>query len=281
MNYTVAIPGFEAEETVARVVHAALSLRPPADEIMVVDDCSGDATGGKAREAGARVIRHSERLGLAGARNTALAEVRTPFILWFDSDFVPGVGVAAALLESFDDDAVAGAGGRANEITYDGKADLWRRVHAAQDHGKRNKSTAWMIMGLCAMHRVDVLRGVGGFDERFRSCGEDVEMSLRLRRCGYRLAYRPDAVGDHLRHDTEETLIARMEDYVYFTSLALMMHGKRPRRHFAPILLKQMLVHPMVDILRFRFSLLSLDLKANKARWQALKRARNIDIDEF
>jgi GT2 family glycosyltransferase len=281
MNYTVAIPGFEAEETVARVVQAALSLRPPADEIMVVDDSSGDATGERAREAGARVIRHSERLGLAGARNTALAEVRTPFVLWLDSDFVPGAKVASALLDSFDDEAVAGAGGRANEITFGGKADHWRKAHASQDHGKRHKRSAWMIMGLCSMHRVDVLRGVGGFDERFTSCGEDVEMSLRLRRFGYRLVYRPDAVGDHLRHDTEETLLARMEDYVYFTSLALMLHGKRPRRHFAPILLKQMLVHPIIDLLLFRFSLLSLDFEANKARWRALKHARSADIDEF
>jgi GT2 family glycosyltransferase len=281
MNYTTAIPGFEAEETIVRVVDATLSLRPPADEVVVVDDCSQDATGERAREAGARVIRHSERLGLAGARNTALAEVRTPFVLWIDSDFVPGDGVAAALLDAFDDDAVAGAGGRAIEATFGGNADVWRRVHASQDHGKRHNHTAWMIMGLCAMHRVDVLRGVGGFDERFRSCGEDVEMSLRLRRFGYRLVYRPDAVGDHLRHDTEETLIARMEDYVYYTSLALILHGRRPRRHFAPILVKQMVMHPFMDLLRFRWSLLPLDSKANRARWQALKRARNVNIDEF
>jgi GT2 family glycosyltransferase len=281
MSYTVAIPAFEAAETIERVVRAALSLHPSANEVIAVDDCSTDDTGKNAGEAGARVVRHTKRLGLAGARNTALAEVKTPFILWFDSDFVPEAGVAAALLDSFDDEAVAGVGGRAKEGTFGGEADVWRRVHASQDHGDRQKHAAWMIMGLCAMHRVDVLRGVGGFDERFRSCGEDVEMSLRLRRFGYRLVYRPDAVGEHLRHDSEESLLSRMDDYVYYTSLALMLHGKRPRRYFAPILLKQMILHPVGDILRFRWGLLPLDFKANRARWQALQRARSVTIDDF
>jgi GT2 family glycosyltransferase len=135
-----------------------------------------------------------------------------------------------------------------------------------------------MVMGLCAVHRVEVLRGVGGFDERFISCGEDVEMSVRLRKFGYRLAYRPDAYGDHLRHDTDESLIRRMAGYVTCTSHALMLHGKRPRRYFAPILVKQAILHPLRDVIRGRFDLLTLDFAINRARWKALMALKPEDV---
>ena len=275
MNYTVVIPAYNAESTLNRVVRAAAELNPQPEDILVVDDCSDDSTGVIAAAEGAKVIRHQERRGLAGARNTGLAAVSTPLVLWFDSDFVPGPGVSRALIQGFTDDGVAGVGGRASEAVLDGSADLWRKTHASQDHGVNIKPSAWMIMGLCAMHRVEVLRGVGGFDERFKSCGEDVEMSLRLRRYGYRLVYQPKAVGDHLRHDTEEDLIARMKEYMHCTVKALILHGHRPRRHFAPVLLKQAVLHPLFDLLSGRFQLLPLDFKVNRARWDIIFRLSN------
>jgi len=270
LNYTVVIPAYNAEATLDRVVRAAAELDPQPEDILVVDDCSGDSTGEVAAAEGAKVIRHRERRGLAGARNSGLAAISTPLVLWFDSDFVPDQGVSGALLQGFTDEGVAGVGGRAIESVLNSPADLWRKTHASQDHGGRFKPSVWMIMGLCAMHRVEVLRGVGGFDERFKSCGEDVEMSLRLRRYGYKLVYQPKAAGDHLRHDTEEDLIGRMKEYLYFTAKALILHGHRPRRHFALVLLKQAVLHPLLDLLSGRFQLLPLDFKVNRARWDIL-----------
>jgi len=270
LNYTVVIPSYNAESTLARVIRAAAGLDPRPEGILVVDDCSGDTTGTIAAAEGADLIRHQERRGLAGARNTGLAAVSTPLVLWLDSDFVPGPRVSRALIQGFTDDGVAGVGGRAIEAVMDGSADLWRKTHAPQDHGTSIKPSAWMIMGLCAMHRVEVLRGVGGFDESFKSCGEDVEMSLRLRRFGYRLVYQPEASGDHLRHDTEKDLIDRMKEYMLCTTRALILHGHRPRRHFMPVLLKQAVLHPLLDLLSGRFQLLRLDFRVNRARWDIL-----------
>ncbi len=270
-DYTVAIPVFNAATTLSKVLAAARRFEPKPKEIIVVDDCSTDGSGEIAREFHARVLTHQERRGLAGARNTALSEVRTELVLWLDSDFVPDQQVPRAFLAGLGSEDVAGVGGRAEEAVIVGRADLWRKVHASQDHGLAPKHSSWMIMGLCALHRVEVLRGVGGFDERFRGCGEDVEMSLRLRRCGYRLVYQPAARGDHLRHDDDASLITRMAEYIRCTSAALMLHGKRPRRHFLPILLKQAVLHPLSDMVAGRFELLPLDWQINRARWMALR----------
>jgi len=272
MRYAVAIPAFNAAATLSRVLEAVRGFHWNPSDVVVVDDCSDDATPVIARDAGARVVRHTGRLGLAGARNTALAEIADPFVLWLDADFVPEPQVPEVLWDGFDGDDVAAVGGRAREIVRT-RADLWRKVHAPQCHGARHLRSVWMVMGLCAMHRVEALRGVGGFDERFRSCAEDVEMSLRLRKCGYRLAYRPKAAGDHWRQDDEIGLVSRMQEYMRMTSLAFMVHGKRPRRRFLPILLKQLITHPMVDITSRRWSLVPLDFRIWRARFRALRSA--------
>jgi glycosyltransferase involved in cell wall biosynthesis len=269
VRYSVAIPAFNAEATLPRVLDAVKNLQWHPREVVVVDDCSDDATSRIALGAGARLIRHGDRRGLAGARNTALAEISDPFILWLDADFVPEPQVPEALWDGFDGDDVAAVGGRAREAVGS-RSDLWRRTHAPQDHGRRPLRSAWMVMGLCAMHRVDAVRGVGGFDERFRSCAEDVEMSLRLRRSGFRLAYRPRATGEHLRHDNDEQLVERMKEYIGSTSLALVLHGKRPRRWFAPVLAKQLITHPSSDLLHGRWNLIPLDFRIWRARWRAL-----------
>ncbi|MGC8787000.1 MAG: glycosyltransferase family 2 protein, partial [Anaerolineae bacterium] len=54
--------------------------------------------------------------------------------------------------------------------------------------------------------RLSVLREVGGFNPAFRTNAEDVDVSLRLRRAGYRLRYLPDARVYHQRTDDEASL---------------------------------------------------------------------------
>lgn len=270
MRYAVAIPAYNAAATLPTVLEAVGRFSWKPSTITVVDDRCDDATADIAVAAGARVVRHAARRGLAGARNTALAHTDERFLLWLDADFVPDADVPEALWRGFDGDDVAAVGGRAREMTGS-RANLWRSVHAPQAHGRRPLRSVWMVMGLCTMQRVDALRGVGGFDERFTSCAEDVEMSLRLRRAGYRLAYRPDAAGCHLRHDDDAALVARMADYVRMTSLALALHGRRPRRRFLPILFKQLLLHPAADIVLGRWSLIPLDFRVWRARWHALR----------
>jgi glycosyltransferase involved in cell wall biosynthesis len=65
----VIVPAYREAEVIADVVREVRVARPDAG-LVVVDDCSPDDTGERARRAGARVIRLSVNLGIGGAVQT-------------------------------------------------------------------------------------------------------------------------------------------------------------------------------------------------------------------
>ncbi|WP_082256466.1 glycosyltransferase family 2 protein [Haloferax sp. ATB1] len=67
----VAIPAYNEATTIASVVQ---SVAPYVDEVLVVDDGSGDETAIAARDAGATVIEHETNRGYGAALNTAFRE---------------------------------------------------------------------------------------------------------------------------------------------------------------------------------------------------------------
>jgi GT2 family glycosyltransferase len=201
VSYTAAIPMRDGAATIAHVVRAAWGQSPRPARVFVCDDGSRDTGADSARRAGAEIVTHPRPLGLAAARNTLLNACVTDIIVFFDADAIPRPGCAAALLAGFQPRQTAAVGGRGVEAAYGTFADRWRAAHTPQSHGEAPLDDDWMVMGLCMAFRTEALRAVGGFDPRFRRCGEDVDVSLRLRAAGWRLAYRPDAVVDHARSD--------------------------------------------------------------------------------
>lgn len=63
------VPAYNAEHTLKKVLSDL--PRQFLEEVIVVDDCSTDATASIAEEFGADVIRHAERRGYGGAQKTA------------------------------------------------------------------------------------------------------------------------------------------------------------------------------------------------------------------
>lgn len=84
---SVVIPAFNRPEMVRRAVESALAQQPlPPAEVIVVDDCSTDATATVAAAAGATVIQHDHNRGEGAARNSGIAAAAHPWIGLLDSD---------------------------------------------------------------------------------------------------------------------------------------------------------------------------------------------------
>lgn len=230
--YTVAIPARDAAATIATVVRAAAAQQPAPARVLVGDDGSRDGTAELARAAGASIVA-ADGAGLAANRNRLWRASQTEIVMFFDADAVPRPGCAAALLDGFTDDRVGATGGRGIEAAAATFADRWRATHTPQSHGDAPIADDWMLMGLCGAFRRDALEGVGGFDERFATCGEDVEISWRLRRAGWRLSYRPDAIVDHARSDGLGGLLRQAWRHSRESGRALAAHGQPLKPLFA------------------------------------------------
>jgi glycosyltransferase involved in cell wall biosynthesis len=82
---SIVVPAFNEEDAIGTVV-TALRAADAWHEILVIDDGSSDATADRAREAGARVIRHPYNKGNGAAVKTGIRHATGEYILIVDGD---------------------------------------------------------------------------------------------------------------------------------------------------------------------------------------------------
>ncbi|WP_067802855.1 glycosyltransferase family 2 protein [Actinomadura formosensis] len=105
-DLAVIIPAKDEADRIAATVKAAQEL-PGAGLVVVVDDGSSDGTGRAARDAGARVVRHSRNRGKGAAMETGAEAVRLldddrdqpRHLLFLDADLAETAREAAPLVE--------------------------------------------------------------------------------------------------------------------------------------------------------------------------------------
>lgn len=98
MRTIAVVPSYREEEVVGETV-AALSGLGLLDDIIVVDDASGDGTAAAALGAGARVVVNGRNLGKGGALNRVLPGLDFDVLLMVDGDLGVHAAEARHLLE--------------------------------------------------------------------------------------------------------------------------------------------------------------------------------------
>jgi hypothetical protein len=168
-------------------------------EIILVDDGGTDGASRWLREraaAGALTVVAGPRRGAAAAVNAGIREARYPIICQVDQDVVPQPRWLAELLTAFDDPDVAAAQGR---YILDASAGFWARVMGRDLEWRyarmRGDFTDHACTGNTA-YRARALHAVGLLDETL-GYGYDNDLSYRLARAGYRLAFCRGAVSVH------------------------------------------------------------------------------------
>ncbi|MEP6802199.1 MAG: glycosyltransferase family 2 protein [Acidobacteriota bacterium] len=183
--------------------------------IVVIDNASGPSERERlARETPAvRVIAFSRNLGFAGAANEGIARTRAPFILLLNNDATLATDYVARLAARLAlDDRLAAVQGLV--LTADAK----RIDSAGLDWNSRREAVPFLgggdpasvsdgafevsgVSATAALYRRDALEDVAGpaevFEPSFFAYYEDVDLSLRLVRAGWRFACEPAAIARH------------------------------------------------------------------------------------
>ena len=228
---SLAIPCFNAAATLEAVLDGVAALDRAADELLLIDDGSTDPSARLAgQRAGVRVIAHETNRGLAAARNSALAAASGEVVVFLDADAIPDPDLLTRLTAGYDDPTLVGVGGQLIEVRRGALADRWRSIFWRQTQGDAPLAQAPFVVGACCSLRRRAALAVGGFSAGFHTNGEDVELSVRLRRAGGRLAYDPQARAQHLRHDDLQSLLAMVFRHSRDHVCALRVNDE-PSRH--------------------------------------------------
>lgn len=225
MKISAYIPCYNAAAYLEPTIQALLNQTRPPDELLIIDDGSTDRTVEIASRYPVRVIRHESNRGLAAGRNTAFANARHELVAAVDADVIVEPQWLETLAEAFSDDAVAGSSGRLLEDYRDTPADSWRAAHLAQDLGEQRIEMAWptpkRLGGFGSIFRKEAVARMGGYDLRYRTNYEDVDLCTRLLRAGHKLVFDPRAVAHHMRRDTGSSIVRtawRWEFYSHYYS---------------------------------------------------------------
>jgi glycosyltransferase involved in cell wall biosynthesis len=206
----VIIPVYNGARYVRRAIESALAQTRPADEVIVLDDASTDATNALARAVSpaVRVIRHERNGGLSAARNTAVRAAAGEWVALLDSDdwwgptrlaeqlalvtACPDLDFVFADFAHFAPDGTPGQwqGGtgplmRARRLTLTPAAGGWELTGPVADDLIRNMS---YIHPSTVLMRRTVFDRVGWFAEDVRAA-EDLEMWIRIAAAGCRFGY--------------------------------------------------------------------------------------------
>lgn len=195
---SVILPAYNAADTLPRQLEAlaSQSYRGPW-ELLVVDNRSTDPTGEVARRwadrfPSFRVVEAEERQGINYARNAGAGAARGDLLLFCDADDVAAPGWLEAMAR-----AAPGCdlvGGRLDEAALnDPLTHAWRPTMPDHDLPRALGFLPYAVGANCGV-RAEVLRELGGFDERYARGAADIEFFWRAQLASYRLCYVPDAV---------------------------------------------------------------------------------------
>jgi GT2 family glycosyltransferase len=218
---TLVIPCYNADAFIGTMLHSVEKQTLSPTEILVIDDGSSDGSREIVRQhPGVRLISHDRNYGIAAARNTAWKNAIGDIIVYLDADTIAHQNLLEELVKFYNSGDIAGVGGRGLEICQISLYDRWRKEVLFQGWGEQFISDVPFLFGLCSSFRRQFLNDLGGFDPFFRISGEDMDLSYRARKAGFRLVYNPNALVFHLRTDDRRSIRQMTYRHCYWGFLA-------------------------------------------------------------
>jgi GT2 family glycosyltransferase len=151
------------------------------------------------------IIEVSKRVGPACARNIGIKNSIGEILVFIDDDVVVHPMLLKNIIKPYSDEKVGGVGGR---ITSRSFHELNKKVptgymgitgHIYFNFRSAYRQYVTWIRGCNMSFRRDVIYKIGLFDELLGifSYSEDIDLSLRVGKLGYRIVYEPTAVVIH------------------------------------------------------------------------------------
>jgi GT2 family glycosyltransferase len=210
---SVVVCSYNGARTIRDCFEGLLRLEYPNFEVIVVDDGSTDATSAIALQYGFRLI-STENRGLSSARNTGLQAAMGEIVAYLDDDAYPDPHWLTYLAATFMTTNHVGVGGPNLAPPGDGPiADCVANAPGGPIHVLLSDQEAEHIPGCNMAFRKTALQAIGGFDPRFRTAGDDVDVCWRLQQRNWTLGFHPAAMVWHHRRNSVRAYWRQQQGY--------------------------------------------------------------------
>ena len=210
---TFYVPTLNSESTIKECLKSIIALGKY--NIMVIDGGSSDNTVKLVKKLRVLIFPKKSK-HLANARNLAMKDCKTKYIAFIDSDCVINKKWLLNIMKNLSKN-VAGVCGRLEEKFTESLADKWRTFHLKQHWGDNKIKNPDFLFGSNTIFMTDALKKVDGFNEKYKTNFEDVDVSRRLKRKGHDIVYEPKAVCFHLKKDNLISVLQMTRRWSFFS----------------------------------------------------------------
>jgi GT2 family glycosyltransferase len=213
-SLSIVIPSYRRADLLALCLESVADHAPRHTQVIVVDD--GSAQGLISRTArqfaGVEVIRLEKSSGFCIAANRGIAAATGSIVELLNDDTQVEPGWSEQAMKWFEDESIASVAPLVllalESETYpiiDSAGDEYNLGGYASKRGHRQPyggefacpREVFGASASSAFYRREVLQRVGGFPEQFGAYFEDVDLSWRIRRAGFRTMYEPSSIVWH------------------------------------------------------------------------------------
>jgi GT2 family glycosyltransferase/glycosyltransferase involved in cell wall biosynthesis len=206
VDVSIIIPVFnQLEYTHACLASLQVVQEQPRFEVIVVDDCSSDATPEVIPQvSGVVYLRNDNNSGFIASCNAGAKAARGKYLVFLNNDTLVKPGWLTALLDTFKEERRAGMVG--SKLLYpDGRLQeaggiIWRDAsgwnYGRSDDPGRPEYNYLRDVDYCSAAALMVPKALfesaGGFDSRYApGYYEDTDLAFKVRQVGYRVLYQP------------------------------------------------------------------------------------------
>jgi cellulose synthase/poly-beta-1,6-N-acetylglucosamine synthase-like glycosyltransferase len=233
------IPAYNEEAVIVQTVTAALASDYPALEVIVVNDGSADRTGELLdahfkHDPRVRIIHQSNR-GKSAALTRALLQAKSDILVTIDADTSIAPNAVASLVRHFYAPHVGAVAGNVKVGNRNRWLTRWQALEYITSQNLEKRAFDLLncipvVPGALSAWRAEAIRSAGGFTSD--TVAEDTDLTIAIRRNGWRIVYDEDAIGWTEAPETAEALIRQRFRWTFGTLQSFWKHRDtlgRPR----------------------------------------------------
>ena len=210
---SVIIPARNEEKIIGKAVRSMLAQNYPRKEIIVMDNASTDSTAEIAKKYKVRVIRNEKNIGYVSSVNKGIRLSNGDYTILLHADhFAKDKNWINKIIEPFSDKSVAAVVSQRMNKNRN-KMNFAEKLFDSLSPIDRNRSgkpqEVSTLRGKADAYRKSTIKSLGYFDEEsYPHGGDDIDMSIRLHKAGYKILLSDKAMVEHVFSSSQNSLLA-------------------------------------------------------------------------